>query len=76
MSRLESERNVPVHQQLLTDKPSGGSQLDPTVPLAKYGIRTNGDFVYLTIDATAAVLVAGPTMVTVTMAPIPFPSAI
>jgi hypothetical protein len=40
-------------------------ELDHHIPLAKAGIRTDGDVVFLSIDPNAAALVAGPSMATV-----------
>eukprot|EP00614_Pseudopedinella_elastica_P008963 CAMPEP_0172609264 /NCGR_PEP_ID=MMETSP1068-20121228/29277_1 /TAXON_ID=35684 /ORGANISM="Pseudopedinella elastica, Strain CCMP716" /LENGTH=457 /DNA_ID=CAMNT_0013412751 /DNA_START=142 /DNA_END=1515 /DNA_ORIENTATION=- len=61
--RLESEKNIPIHQQSLSQDPSGQVLLSPEVPLANFGICSNGDVVHLRIDPNAEALVAGPAIV-------------
>ena len=64
VQRIEAEKNVPAHQQTLSLDAGGTMPLDASVPLAKYGIKANGDVVHLRIDAHADALIAGPAMVT------------
>ena len=64
VQRIEAEKNVPAHQQALSADAGGATPVDPAVPLAKYGISSNGDMVHLRIDAQAEAMVAGPAMVT------------
>jgi len=62
--RIESEKNVPIHQQQLCADSKDANAMDPSLPLASYGISENGAIVHLQIDPNAAVLVAGPNIAT------------
>ena len=39
--RIETEKNVPVHQQKLSSDPKGLDLMDPSIPLAKYVEQSN-----------------------------------
>ena len=64
MARIETEKNVPVHQQTLSTDPGGTILVDPNLPLCNCGVSSNGDVIHLKVDEQAEAFIAGPTMVT------------